>query len=217
MGFKKTVPIAPVTLVIPVRNPRRELYELIHAEPSATWCMARDKAQPKERIVAKLVKKLFKPSKSDRSKSPILTNDAKKVTSRLDHSSPLRFVRRLYPEDDEEHGYSGDNEDSEGEEWDDEEDMPMVEESKDLEEIEEVDLKPTPSDFEATSIPGTRACRTNSSRHGWPRPTPRLSPLPLTPAGARQASTPASSRLRPRVGPSFQRFNWVRSHSKTQR
>ncbi|KAH7126173.1 hypothetical protein EDB81DRAFT_889875 [Dactylonectria macrodidyma] len=158
MGPKKTVPAAPV---IPVRNPQRELYELIYAEESVTWCMAQGmqrKIRPKERtLVGKLVKKVFKPSRFHKNESRMPRKDAKNVTSRLHHTSSLRFVRRLYPEDDENHGYSGDDEESGDEEEEEAEEKEEDEKKKkakneDWGEAEEVDSNLTSLDLQASEF-----------------------------------------------------------------
>lgn len=97
--------------IIPVRNPDRELSHLLH--PSRSWPLVRSRSTlgtttPEDTAaLEKFIDQFFE--------QPVAVSSQAQV--RLDRMKKQRFVRTLYPEDDERMGYSGDDEFSECEEY----------------------------------------------------------------------------------------------------
>lgn len=97
--------------IIPVRNPDRELSNLLH--PSRSWPLVRSRSTlgtttlEETAILEKFIDQFFE--------QPVAVGSQAQVRS--DRMKKKRFVRILYPEDDEHIGYSGDDEFSDCEEY----------------------------------------------------------------------------------------------------
>lgn len=96
--------------IIPVRNPDRELSNLLH--PSRSWPLVRSRSTlgtttlEETTALEKFIDQFFEPVADD-----------SQAQVRFDRMKKNRFVRMLYPEDDEHIGYSGDDEFSDCEEY----------------------------------------------------------------------------------------------------
>ncbi|KAH8686564.1 hypothetical protein BGZ61DRAFT_479668 [Ilyonectria robusta] len=129
--------------IIPVRNPGRELSHLLH--PSRSWPLVRSRSTlgtttlEETAALEKFIDQFFE--------QPVAVSSQAQV--RLHRMKKQRFVRMLYPEDDEHIGYSGDDEFSDCEEYlEVEDDKSSDPADLDSEEGEFVDAPESPQSME---------------------------------------------------------------------